>query len=67
MNEIYLHRDDLETILQFLKTFPQKDTVLVTADNSSGIGTVIKAHVIGAEVNGYTVTVTKEIVDENSW
>ena len=67
MNEIYLHRDDLETILQFLKTFPEKDIVLVTADNSSGIGSLIKAHIIGAQVNGHTVTITKDIVDESSW
>ena len=67
MNEIYLHRDDLETILQFLKSFEDKDVVLVTSDNSSGIGSIIKASVIGANVNGHVVTVTKDIVDETSW
>jgi hypothetical protein len=67
MNEMYLHRDDLVTIKQFLDTFPDRDVVLVTCDNSSGIGSLIKAHVIGATVNGHVVTVTKDIVDESSW
>jgi hypothetical protein len=67
MNEIYLHRDDLESILKFLNTFPDKDIVLITSDASSGIGALIKASVIGATVNGNIVTVTKDIVDESSW
>lgn len=67
MNEVYLHRDDLKTILQFLDTFPDKDVVLITSDTSSGIGALIKAHVIGTMVNGHVVTVTKDIVDESSW
>jgi hypothetical protein len=67
MNEIYLHRDDLESILKFLNTFPDKDIVLITSDTSSGIGALIKASVIGATVNGNIVTVTKDIVDESSW
>lgn len=67
MNEIYLHRDDLETILKFLNTFPDRDIVMITSDTSSGIGALIKASVIGANVNGHVVTVTKDIVDESSW
>jgi hypothetical protein len=67
MNEIYLHREDLESILKFLNSFPDKDIVLLTSDTSSGIGALIKASVIGANVNGNVVTVTKDIVDESSW
>ena len=67
MNEIYLHRDDLETILQFLDSFPDRDIVLVTSDNSSGIGSIIKASIFGATVNGNVVTVTKDIADESNW
>jgi hypothetical protein len=67
MNEIYFHRDDLERILKFFNDFPERETILVSADSSSGIGTMMKASIIGATVNGHIVTVTKEIVDETSW
>jgi hypothetical protein len=67
INSIYLHRDDLKTILQFLDSFPDRDVVEVTSDTSSGIGAIIKASVIGSTVNGHVVTVTKDIVDESSW
>lgn len=67
MNEIYLHRDDLESMLLFLNTFPDKDVLLITSDTSSGIGAIIKASVIGVNLNGNVVTVTKDIVDESSW
>jgi Holliday junction resolvase len=67
MNQIYLHREDLESILKFLNTFQDKDIVLVSSDTSSGIGALIKASVIGANVGGHVVTVTKDIVDESSW
>jgi hypothetical protein len=40
---------------------------MITSDTSSGIGALIKASVIGANVNGHVVTVTKDIVDESSW
>lgn len=66
-SEIYFHRDDLKSIMKFFDTFPDKETVLVTCDNSSGIGSIIKASVIGTMVNGHIVTVTKDIVDETSW
>lgn len=67
LDTIYLHRDDLETIAQFLNSFPDRDIVEITSDNSSGIGYLIKASVIGATVNGHIVKVTKDIVDESSW
>jgi hypothetical protein len=67
MSEIYLHREDIIAIQEFLDAFPDKDTVRVTSDNSSGIGVLIKASVIGTMVNGHIVTVTKDIVDESSW
>jgi hypothetical protein len=67
IDTIYLHKDDLQTILQFLETFPDRDVVELTSDTSSGIGAIIKASIIGATVNGHVVTVTKDIVDESSW
>jgi hypothetical protein len=67
IDSIYLHKDDLQTILQFLEAFPDRNVVEVTSDTSSGIGAIIKASIIGATVNGHVVTVTKDIVDESSW
>ena len=67
VNSIFLHREDLESILKFLDSFPDRDVVMVSSDSSSGIGCIIKASIIGAMVNGNVVTVTKDIVDETSW
>ena len=67
MKSIYLHKDDLETILQFLKAFPDAHTVEVTCDNSSGIGSIINAIIHAQDVYGHKVSVTKNIVDETSW
>lgn len=67
MTSIYLHVDDLETILKFLKSFPDAHTVEVTCDNSSGIGSIINATIHAQDVYGHKVAVTKNIVDETSW
>lgn len=67
INTIYLHKEDIIAIQKFLDSFPDKDIVQVTSDNSSGIGSIVRASVIGAMVNGNIVTVTKDIVDESSW
>ena len=67
MNEMYLHKEDLQSMLKFLEGFPDKDIVYVTCDTSSGIGALIKASIIGVVVNNQIVTVTKDIVDENGW
>lgn len=66
MNEITLHRDDLETILQFIKKYPTTDFVTISVDSSSGIGSIVKASVFSI-VAGDPVTITKTIVDESSW
>jgi Holliday junction resolvase len=67
MQEIYLHRDELKTILEFMDSFSESDTVLVKADNSSGIGSFITATLIGVKINGHQVGVTKTISDESNW
>ena len=66
MNKISLHRDDLETILQFIKKYPEVEYVTITSDSSSGIGAIIDAS-INTVINGDVVTLTKHIVDESSW
>ena len=66
MNQISLHRDDVETILQFIKKYPEVEYVTVSYDSSSGIGSIIDAS-INTVINGDIVTLTKHIVDETSW
>ena len=66
MNEVSLHRDDLETILQFMKKYPTVDFVTISVDSSSGIGSIVKAS-INTIVNSDAVTITKTIMDESSW
>lgn len=67
MNSIYLHREDLKSIKDFMALFPSHDTVEITSDTSSGIGAIIQAHLHGVTVTDQVVTVTKTIVDESSW
>lgn len=68
LNKVYLHKDDLETLLQFLKAFPNgTDIVEIISDNSSGIGSIVTATIKGIALNGTVVDVTKTLVDESSW
>ena len=66
MNTISLHRDDVETILQFVKKYPEVEFVTINVDSSSGIGSIVDASV-NTTINGDVVTLTKRIVDESSW
>jgi hypothetical protein len=66
MNTVHLHRDDVETILQFIKKYPEVEYVSITSDSSSGIGAIIDAS-INTVINGDVVTLVKHIVDESSW
>lgn len=67
MNKIYLHRDDLVSIQEFMDSFPDKEFVELTADSSSGIGTILTATIRSVDLNGNLVDVSKTIVDESSW
>ena len=66
MNTISLHCNDLETILQFVKKYPEIEFVTINVDSSSGIGSIVDASV-STIINGEVVTLTKHIVDESSW
>lgn len=66
ISTIHLHRDDVETILQFIKKYPEAEYVTVTSDTSSGIGSITNAS-INTVINGDSVTLIKHIVDESSW
>lgn len=66
MNKIYLHKEDIKAIEQFMDAF-DSNSVEVTSENSSGIGAVVKATIPSIEVKGITVNVTRVISDENDW
>ena len=66
MNSIYLHKEDLEQLVKFMDSFGH-DIVEITSDNSSGIGSIIDAHLHGVTINGQIVTVKKNLADESSW
>jgi len=80
MNEITLHRDDLETILRLVDTLnPAHGDVLHGAKlgsgyvtiysdtyQSSGIGQLIDAEV-DVELNGIRGKFKQRIVDESNW
>ena len=74
MNEITLHRDDLEKILQLVDKLNPVDGslkvnegyVTIYSDQSSGIGQTIDAEV-DVEIDGLFGKFRQAIVDEGSW
>ena len=66
MNEVVLHKDDLNAILEFANKYPDSDYVTVSCDSSSGIGILVSAS-LRAVINEDPVMITKQIVDESSW
>lgn len=66
MNQISLHRDDLNAILVFANKYPDSDYLTITIDSSSGIGSIVTVS-LPSVVNGDMVSICKTIVDESSW
>ena len=66
MNEISLHREDLNAISKFIEKYPGSDYITISVDSSSGIGSVVRVS-INNVINGDAVTITKTIVDESGW
>jgi len=72
MNQITLHRDDLETILRLVDSIsPDIENlgtgyVTIYSEQSSGIGQLIDAEV-DVTVNGIRGKFKQSIVDESSW
>lgn len=67
INSVYLHIDDVESLLKFMKAFPECQIAEITSDTSSGIGAITKATLHHVDLNGMRVAVTKTLVDESSW
>ena len=67
MNKIYLSKNDLGNILEFVSAFPDfQGNIAITCESDSGIGSFINAS-IQTTINSQVVTVTKEIVGVESW
>jgi hypothetical protein len=66
MNEVILHKDDLNAILEFANKYPDSDYITVSCDTTSGIGILVSAS-LRATINQDPVIITKQIVDESSW
>ena len=66
MNEISLHREDLNAISKFIEKYPGSDYITISVDSSSGIGSVVRVS-INNVINDDAVTITKTIVDESGW
>jgi len=64
--EVVLHKDDLNNILEFANKYPDSDYITVSCDSSSGIGILVSAS-IRTVINEDPVIITKQIVDESSW
>lgn len=68
INSVYLHKEDIQTLLDFMEAFPTSSNIVeVTSDSSSGIGAVVTARLHGVDMNGHLVTISKTLVDESSW
>jgi phosphotransferase system HPr-like phosphotransfer protein len=67
MNEITLHKRELDAIVAFVSKYPSSvDYINITVDSSSGIGSIVKVSV-KTVTNGDVVEITKTITDESSW
>jgi hypothetical protein len=64
--EVVLHKDDLNAIIEFANKYPDSDYITVSCDSSSGIGILVSAS-IRTVINQDPVIVIKQIVDESSW
>lgn len=64
---MYLHIEDLEAIMDFMKKFEGAEIVEVTSDTSSGIGAIVTAKLDHITINGEIVSVSKVISDVENW
>lgn len=73
MNQITLHRDDLEAILKIVDSINPADdtclasgTVTIISENESGIGSIISMKT-RIDINGLSGEFCKVICDQTSW
>lgn len=62
----FFNRDELESILDFLKKYPDTICVEVDVESNNSIGRLITAK-IQTFLHDDWVTVTKTITDQTSW
>jgi hypothetical protein len=66
LKEIKLHRYDLKLIIEFANKYPKSEYITISANDSSGIGSIVSAS-LKTVMHGDEVTITKSIVDVDSW
>jgi hypothetical protein len=66
MQQIHLNHEDIEAIANFASKYPDSEVITITADSSSGIGSIIKVSV-PTYINDDHVVVEKTIADESRW
>lgn len=68
MASIYLHKREIEAIVQFMESFARESyTVEIISEGESGIGSVLTAKLHGVNLNGHLVDVSTTISDESNW
>lgn len=64
---VYLHKTDVEKILEFLEAInPDHGRVELIVENC-GIGSTVTAKIHGVTVNDITVSVEQTIIDHSDW
>ena len=63
---MYLHRKDIDTILDVLAKFPEVETFELKQDSSSGIGSVTTMS-FDTEVNGVNGEFAVEVAGVRDW
>lgn len=66
LKEIKLHRYDLKLIIEFANKYPKSEYITISADDSSGIGSIVSAS-LNTVIYGDDITITKSISDVDSW
>lgn len=70
MTSIYLNKRELDSIIEFMRSFTSKidtQSVEVIVDGENGIGSVLTAKLHGVNLNGHLVDVSTTISDESNW
>lgn len=68
MTSIYLHKREIEAIVQFMEAFSRESyTVEIISEGESGIGSKLTAKLHGVRMNDHLVDISTTITDESDW